>query len=217
MKSKDANDSSNALRKVFNRLIRAPICTVSFDFGTEFTNKKSMEVLREFSAYHFFLREPKKASLAELFVKFVQTSIRKFMAAKNTKRYLEILPQIEQARNERALKSLGGMRPVDVTFENSEKFFDILYPNFYKTKSRKKVLPIGQKVLLATTRGNFSKTYETVNFDPDKIYEIIKVHKSPVDQVVRYSLKDTADDLNLNGTFYKEEIQPIKPYLKTEK
>ena len=208
MKTKNADDSSEALRRLFDRIVRAPICTVSFDFGTEFTNRKSQDIMKKYNVYHFFLREPKKAFFAELFVKLVQQLIHKYMALHKTKRYIDQLTNIEHARNTRKLKALNYMRPIDVTFENSHKVFEKLYPKYKKFKSTP--YKIGQKVLLANTKGHFSKAYQAANFDPDKIYEISRIHTSPVSSCVRYSLRDTSDGLELNGTFYKEEIQLIK-------
>ena len=173
------------------------------DLGTELWNTETDKIYEKFNISHFALRAPKKASLAEISGSYLLDRIYKHLHATDTKRWIDDLHKFVDAKNNRRNRTLGGLAPSQVTFDNQTKLIESIYPNKYeRVISKKHPLIIGQKVQLALDVLPFAKSFH--GYFSDKIYEIKKRHDH--NGIYRYTLKDTEDDVEVSGTYHREEM-----------
>ena len=207
LKRKTAELTAIALNEVFDHLnktgILSPRSMMGSDLGTELWNTEADKVYDKYNISHFALRAPKKASLAEISGRYLLDRIYKHLHATDKKRWIDDLQKFVDAKNNRHNRTLGGLAPSQVTFENQSKLIDIIYPNKYeRVRSKKPPLTIGQKVQLAMDALPFAKSFH--GYFSDKIYEIKQRHDH--NGIYRYTLTDTEDGEEVSGTYHREEL-----------
>ena len=207
LKRKTAELTAAALHEVYDHLnktgILAPRSMMGSDLGTELWNTETAKVYEKFNVSHFALRAPKKASLAENSGRYLLDRIYKHLHATDKKRWIDDLQKFVDAKNNRRNRTLGGLAPSQVTFENQSKLIDSIYPNKYNRTIKKKLpLIIGQKIQLALDALPFAKSYH--GYFSDKIYQIKQLHDH--NGIYRYTLLDTEDGEEVFGTYHREEL-----------
>lgn len=206
LKQKSAKHVSEAMRQIFVTIqkegLLAPRALLGSDLGLEFWNSEVAEVLKAFNITLFALRAPTKAAIAEISGRWLKDKIYKYFHAESTKNWISELNNFVHAKNTRKSRSLGGLAPVEINFDNQAFVFDQLYP---VKMNRQKPLDIGQKVQIAVERMTFAKSYH--GYFSDKIYEIKRIHDHR--GIFRYTLIDTTDDAEICGTYYGGELLPI--------
>ena len=121
----------------------------------------------------------------------------RYFTAKNTRRYIDVLPDLLHSFNHTYHRSIG-MAPVEVDDTNEDLIWARLYP--LKPKSYKWKYDVGDKLCIAMRRQPFKKVY--VGNWSEEIFEIdARLPTVPV----TYRLKDMADD-GIKKKFYKSEI-----------
>lgn len=152
---------------------------------------------------HYF-----QAFLAEVSIKSIAQKLYKYMEHNQTKRWIDVLPQVLHAKNNRKNRALGGLSSNDVTFSNQHIVYKTLYGNdlAIRDKSKKKPLPIGTKVQMMPDSRPFTKSY--AGYFTNQVYRIHNVRRHLPD-VFRYSLTDTSDDIPLHGTWYGWELLEV--------
>ena len=124
----------------------------------------------------------------------------RYFTAKNTRRYVDVLPDLLHSYNNTYHRSIG-MSPAEVNRGNEELVRARLYPP--KPKSHKWKYDVGDKVRITTRRQTFAKGY--LGRWSRKIFEIVaRLRTVPV----TYRLKDLAGDI-IKGKFYEPEIQKV--------
>jgi hypothetical protein len=209
---KTASLTTEAMERIFRRVGASPVYLAS-DMGTEFFNSKFQKLMNDYSVIHFPMRNIVKAAFAERMIRFLKQKIWRYFRLYNTKRWIDVLPRLEEAANRRKVRKIGGLRPIDVTYENQEAILKRLYPNtadLYATPGQIK-LAIGDKVKISHTRAIFDKEYAG-RWSLDN-YTVARVANS---NPPRYSLKDRDGDI-LPGTWYEHELQKVQPSLRANK
>ncbi|MCP4606385.1 MAG: hypothetical protein GY847_38740 [Proteobacteria bacterium] len=153
-------------------------------------------------------RAPLKASLAELMGKLLKQKIFRYMTHNRTKRYIDQLQEFVLSLNSRPLKSLGGISPKDVNYQNQAEVYEAQLGKYRirrrNGKNRQKAdfkFAIGDRVRLAHKKDCFTKGY--VPSYSEEIY-VIRDRK-PVFPQPLYKLSDSLAN-PITGRYYAEEL-----------
>ena len=210
IKRKSAELVAVAMRDIFDKIKQSGVLSarvmMGSDLGTDLWNSEVDKVYDHFNISHYALRAPKKASLAEVSGRYLLDRLYKHLHATDSKRWIDDLQKFVEAKNNRINKSLGGLSPAEVNFENQFKVYDSLYPNHHERhESKHPPLEVGQKVQMALDRMPFSKSFK--GYFSDKVYKVLRTHDH--NGIYRYTLVDTGDDQEISGTYYNEELLPL--------
>ena len=122
------NKSGDTLVKAFKRILkegRHPY-KVQADRGTEFTNRKFQNLLKENNIAFYTTYNETKASVVERFNRTMKTRMFRYFTDKNTRRYIDILDKLMLSYNRRKHRSTN-MAPEEVTEERELEVWNTLY------------------------------------------------------------------------------------------
>jgi hypothetical protein len=202
LKSKSANAIKEALQKVF--LHRQPLM-IQTDKGTEFLNVLVKNMLEEKKIKLFTTNSERKASVVERLNRTMKSIMFKYFTRKNTRKYIDVLPDLVKRYNNSFHRSIK-MIPADVNRTNVPKAWINLYEkrSLFQTKSKRKLLTVGDLVRISIEKLPFQKRYEEVWTE-----EIFVVsHRFDDGNPMVYKLKDQSGE-PIKGTFYYEELQKV--------
>jgi transposase InsO family protein len=203
LSSKSAKNVSAALQKVIDESGgRSPITLIT-DGGREFYSK---EFYREHGIWHVISsRFPNKSAPAEAAIGLLRRKLAKYrIENKNTVRFLFLLPQITAGLNNRYLKSIG-MRPKDVSIENSPEVFQKKYAHILKKKGHPR-FKVGDSVRLRVFKsGSFAKSSETPSYSKE-IYTVDRVLFVP--PIFMFTLRENKERASrpIEGRWYGAEL-----------
>jgi len=174
---------------------------VQSDKGKEFLNSTFQSMLQRHDIkFYTSEKEYIKAAVVERFNTALKTKTYRYFTAKNTRRYVDVLPDLLHSYNHTYHRSIG-MAPVEVDDTNEHLDRARLYP--LKPKSYKWKYDVGDRVRITMRRQPFKKGY--LGRWSEQIFEIdARLPTVPV----TFRLKDLADDV-IKGTFYESEIQKV--------
>ena len=171
------------------------------DQGTEFLNRVFQKFLRDNNIDFFTVNSGLKASVVEGFNRTFKNKMYKYLTAKNTLTYINVLSKLVSSYNNTYHRSIK-MKPSQVTKKNEAKVWDTLYGDDVQKPVRYK-FKVGDRVRISKVKRMFEKSYL-----PNFTEEIFTVYKRMTRQVPVYKLKDDAGEI-LDGTFYEPELQKI--------
>ena len=176
------------------------------DKGKEFYNATVADVLKKYGVKHFSTEnETIKASMVERFNRTLRDKIHRYLTAKNTNRFIDVLPMLVDAYNDAEHSALG-MAPNDVGPDNqSDLYFKLYEGDRSQNALTKTPLRVGDAVRMSKARGAFERGY-TPNWTVElfKVCEVLTTERPVV-----YRVKDYAGD-TIRGTFYRHELQKVK-------
>ena len=144
-----------------------------------------------------------KASVVERLIRTLKTKMWHFFTAKRTRRYVDMLDKLAYSYNHSKHRSIK-KKPVNVTVQNEQEVWHTLYGDRPARKKRVKYkFSIGDQVRISKMKRKFEKGYL-----PNFSKEIFTISKQIPRHPPVYKLKDY-DQEELDGTFYKEELQKI--------
>ena len=204
LKNKSADEVIYGFKEIFLRTLRRPK-KLHTDKGTEFTNKSVKNLLKS-EKIHFFHSEndEMKASIAERFNRTIKSKIWRFLTARHTRRYIDVLPKFVSSYNKSFHRSIG-MAPSKVNSKNESTVREKLYPPLPLQKEYNNVVEVGSVVRLNKTKRKFDKGYL-----PNWTKEIFIVIERLKTRPTTYRVQDY-NGTNIVGTFYKEELQVVSP------
>ena len=204
--------SANNIVRAFNNIIetgRKPRI-LRTDAATDFTSRKFQNFLKENDIHHFTTHNEKQANYVERFIQTIKKKLRRYMAQKQTEKYIDILPHVVDSYN-RTWHSGIKSEPINVTKKNEKKlWWQMYWPDRKRVKKegvRKKnkfAYKVGDKVRISQTRTSFQREY-----DNKWTYEIFKISRRYIrqDQPI-YILTDWFGE-RIKGTFYQKELQKV--------
>lgn len=204
------NKTAQTVTKAFEHILkegRTPVKLQS-DRGSEFFNSHFKKLIKRYNIHHFATGSNLKSSVVERFNRTLKTRMWRFLTAKNTKRYYDILADLVDSYNHSKHRSIK-MRPVDVTKDNENMVFKNLYgsvddsPNRSNDKIKMKY-KVGDIVRISKLRGVFDKGYQQ-NFTHEYFTVVDCLPRRPP----VYILKDYDNEI-IEGAFYEEELQKIR-------
>ena len=183
-------------------LVDAECNMLQTDKGTEWLNWRFQKMLRE-NGISFYTSENDdiKAAVVERFNRTLKSKMWRYFTYANTRRYLEVLPDIVYSYNNTHHRSIG-MKPSEVNRANEDAVRRRLYPLKSKKKPKWKYA-VGDKVRISMQRRPFKKGY-TGNWS-EEIFVVDSLHPT---QPVTYGIKDLAGE-DIKGKFYEPELQKI--------
>ena len=173
------------------------------DKGTEWLNSRFQSLLQQ-NDIKFYTSENDdiKAAIVERFNRTLKSKMWRYFTYKNTRRFLDVLPDLLHSYNNTFHRSIG-MKPSDVSTKNEALVRRRLYPLKSKQKLKWKY-SVGDKVRITMQRQPFKKGY-LGNWSE----EIFVVNVLYPTQPVTYGIKDLAGE-DIKGKFYELELQKIQ-------
>ena len=171
------------------------------DRGSEFINKNFKAILKEkdIQLYHTF--NDTKASIVERFNRTLKQRMYRYFTWKGTLKYVDILPELLESYNRSYHRSIR-RAPLSVNKSNEEETWMTLYGN--QPTKRGYSFKVADQVRISKTKGLFEKGYL-----PNWSEEIFTISKRIPRNPPVYKLKEY-DGEELEGTFYENELQPVK-------
>lgn len=173
------------------------------DAGKEFFNKTFQTLIKKHGVTHFSTASDLKASVVERFNRTLKTRMWRYFTARNTRRYLEVLPDLLEGYNRSYHKSIK-MAPAEVCSENADRVFCNLYGTTPARQRVKMKFKKGDLVRISKLRGVFDKTYEQ-SFTDETFTVTRGIPRAPP----VYKLEDY-DGEPIEGSFYEAELQKVK-------
>lgn len=207
LKKKTAGEVATAFKKILKMSKRRPL-KLHTDFGGEFYGKPFKNFLRENKIIHYSTHSDTKAAVVERLNRTLKGRMFKYFSAKNTLRYIDILPSLVDAYNNRYHTSLGRKRsPAAVNKRNEKEVRTFLYGDNAergrKPLAKRSKFKVNDTVRITKLRRAFRKGY--LKGWTDEVFTVVEV----LDTVpVTYRLSDSAGEI-LQGIFYSEEMTKV--------
>ena len=201
LKNKTAEETLNGFKRALLKAKTKPNI-IQFDEGSEF-KRGFRSYLIEKNIKYFSSHQDLKAAIVERWNRTIKDKIYRYLTAKNTLRYIDVLPDIVNSYNRSYHRTLG-IEPINVTKQNEKEIWDKLYRNYiYETDANFKY-NIGDSVKIIKYKKTFQKGY--LEQWKDEIFKIaFRLKTKPV----TYILIDENEDL-LKGSFYSEELNKLE-------
>ncbi len=193
---------------------------IEFDQGTEFYNRKFLELLKRNKIKHYSVYSDRKCAIVERFNRTLKTRMYRSFTARGSHRWVDILPDLVSAYNSSKHSAIG-RAPDSVKKSNEKDVRKTLYPKIERKRQHTKpYFKIGDTVRIATKKNTFQKGYEQT-FS----YEVFEVKKIRNTYPLTYQISDYKGE-DIKGSFYKSElvlvdksddIWPINKVLKSRK
>lgn len=203
LKDKTGKQVTEAFTEILKSSRRKPEL-LHADRGKEFVNSTFLEFLKKqkIKMYHTF--STVKAAMVERFNRTLNEKLKLHFEVNKNHNWLTLLPTLLQQYNEQDHHRSIGTTPSQVSRKNEKEIYDRLYSvkNF---KVPKPTFKVGDRVRIITKNAIFSNKYEQKW--STEIFTITKVHYTVP---ITYTIKGLNDDENIDGKFYKNELQKTK-------
>ena len=200
--SKSATALVEALERLWTRLGPRKPQKVQTDAGGESYNAKVQVFFKKQGMNHFSTNGDSHGSVVERWNRTLKTKMFRYFTAKNTLKYIDVLPALVKTYNHLFHRSIQE-KPVNVTAENEHDIWYRLYGKEKGTKVKKPKCKVGNKVRLNTKFRPFKKGYL-----PGWTEEVFLVQQIYTTQpVVTYKLTEW-NGTPIKGTFY-EDVQKV--------
>lgn len=210
LKNKSAKCIVSGFEKIFAKSKnRYPVCIQS-DKGREFVNRELDIFLKNKNILYRVVRSPDvKGAIVERLIRTIKERIYRYFTHNNTRRYLDVLPNIVEAYNQ-TKHSATKMTPASVTLYNAAQARKNIQLRYEQSSVRKTVkYKVGDLVRVSRARNVFEKAYESGwTLELFKIARISSTHYPTV-----YHLKDLANE-EIDGFFYEEELSRVNKDVK---
>lgn len=205
VKDKGANSMVQGFKELFTQAGNRTPKKLQTDKGTEFLCKQVQALLKTKSITHFASNSDKKAAVVERFNRTLKTRIWTYFTAKNTKRYVDILPKLVAAYNATTNRAIG-MAPAKVRKVHTNSIWKRLYGDGsrYDRGNSRNQPEAGGLVRISRWKGNFDKGY-LPNWSKE-VFHVAKVFQHPHKT---YEVHDKEGE-EILGNFYGKELQKVK-------
>ena len=208
VKTKHATAIVKGFKAIFDRCGYKPWKLVS-DAGKEFTARVVQDYLSEHGIKHYCMYTSPQfhAGMAERANRSVKERLYRYFTHANTRTWLAVIQPIVDAINNSPCSSLGGLRPMDVTFDNAGAVREAVKEKLIPTKKppSNRIYKVGDYVRIERYKHAFQKGYEP-NFTSE-VFCISEVRRSPLP--ITYHLTDQNGE-TLIGWFYTQDLSLVK-------
>ena len=198
---KTAEITLAGFKKILHRARKKPRL-IQLDQGTEFKS-----VFKKFLLEHeiksFSTSQDTKCAIVERYNRTLQDKLYKYMTAKNTLRYLDVLQDIVYSYNHSIHRTLG-IAPASVTKENEEELWKKQYGKYLYSEKSHLLFSVGDKVRITKYKTAFSRGY--TSRWKEELFQIAYILRT---RPVTYVLIDSENEI-LAGSFYAEELNKIQ-------
>ena len=199
------NKTSQEVLNAFKQILETPpkIKLLQVDDGKEFWNGPVRDFMAKNNIKMFSTGSGMKASIVERFNRTLKTRMFKYLTAKQTLRYIDVLQDLVASYNSRKHRSIG-IAPKNVNTNNQKQIWKQQYKSSVKSRAVKKKFKVGDIVKISRTKKTFEKGYL-----PNFTKEVFAVANALNTNPPTYYLRDTNDEV-LKGAFYEPELQRIR-------
>ena len=206
--NKEAKTVAKAFEKILKRMNYKPLYFFS-DNGSEFRGEFRKMLTKKKISYYTSKDKDIKAGIVERLNRTIMTRLFRYLSKQNSRRYLEVLPNIIENYNNQVHSAIG-TSPKKVSHLNKEDVWLRLHhkctrPSATKKKiskiGNKSNLKIGDYVLIPKERRTFEKGYKA-----GWTGEIFKINKIKNTEPPSYILEDLQGE-KITGIFYRQELQ----------
>lgn len=200
IKSKNAENVTNAMEKVFKQAKTSPK-KIHSDRGTEFYNSKFKKLLDKYNVKLYSTYSEKKAAIVERVIRTLKTTMWKYFSFNGNFKYMDILDKLVSEYNCRKHRTIK-MAPKEVNKSNEQMLLNTVY-NYRIVYTQKPKFKINDYVRISKYKGIFDKGYiKNWSFE---IFQITKIQNTIP---VTYLLRDY-ENLPIAGGFYQYELQKV--------
>ena len=160
LKTKTAVEVAEALDEIIGSMQFIPRFFTS-DKGREFDLRNRFfhgVIVEKYHMVVYYTSGAKKNSMVERFNRTLKERLERFFSETGRNKWIDALPDFVSNINHSINRSIG-MRPVDVTLENSDKIWKKLYPKANAQPKCDKII-IGDRVRIPKDKQIFSKGYQ---------------------------------------------------------
>ena len=197
------NKTSHEIVRVLKIIFAKQVCKrLQTDKGREFLNSNVRALLKE-NGVELWISENEdvKASIVERFNRTLKTRMWKYFTAHNdTRRYIDILPQLVNGYNNTIHSSIK-MKPSKVEKKDEMNIRKRLYSKHLPSKRYK--YKLNTPVRISKARRTFKKGYMK-----NWTEEIFNIHSREGKNRPLYEIKDF-NGQPIKGKFYEEELQEV--------
>ena len=220
MKNKNSDTASQTLDKIFKDPLFKGVSHIMTDKGQEYVNKKSKAVYKKYGITQYGTYNSLKASISERCIQSFKRQIYRSMSLRNSKRYIDILPQIVERYNNSIHRSLGNT-PANIHNTKDHEVIIKLFHKMYDTNKkyknfrRKKLdIAVGDLVKITSARRDapFNKGYFMQNTKEN--FRVIGIDKKLYPPL--FHIEDLAGEPIL-GRFYYSELTKVRDDSKSKK
>ena len=193
-----------AFKEILKESGRKP-SKVHTDLGKEFIQKPFQQYLKSQGIRFFNTFSETKASVIERFNRTLKERMFEYFSDKNTYNYVDVLDDIIDGYNRTPHRSLGFLRPVDVTPTTQLAVWESFHRQERPPPNFKWLFNVGDAVRISRDKGVFGKGYEDTFSEEYFIVKQRLLRTPPA-----YRLKDLQND-DILGVFYEHQLQKINP------
>ena len=170
IKTKRGEDIIQAFRSIFKRARAIPLKLYS-DEGTEFTAGNVQSFFKKRDLIHICLVTSPlfHCGVVERANRTIKERLYRYFTHNNTYKWVEIIQPLVNAINLSPCTSIGGLRPVDVTFSNAANVRKQLKLRRLYPPRRSSLLKVGDNVRIIVHKDVFTKGYMP-NFSEEIYY-----------------------------------------------
>jgi transposase InsO family protein len=241
MKTKHGEATTQAMKNILKRSNPRKPMRLHTDKGKEFFNSHFKALMRDENIVHFATATDRsKAAIAERFNRTLKEKIYKFLDSNpSNNRFLEVLQDLVHSYNNTFHSSIK-MKPAEVNCKNEATALWNLYHEYWtdekdsvddefenkckpagsakfqykgtrdhknvRSQNVRNLLQVGDKVRLAKKKHAFKKAYK--GMWTEELFTVSKIHKRHPYFVYEVTEEDGEP---LDGVFYREELQKVKP------
>ena len=203
MKDKAAKTVFDSFISVIENSKRQPQ-KIHCDKGSEFYNKMFDKFLDENKIIRYSTYSEFHNPIVERFVKTIKTWLWKEFTARDTKRWVDLLPGLLKRYNNKVHSTIK-MTPSDASKKKNEaQIHESVFSEKPRKKKHKPKYKVGDIVRISRWKGTFEK-----GFAPNWSTEIFMVRKVFPTIPPMFQLEDMGGE-EIEGSFYHEELQHAK-------
>lgn len=190
------NKTSISVFKAFKELGIYPK-NLWIDQGKEFLNNDLMNLFKKHDVNMYYTYSGSKSVYVERFNRTIKEKLFNYMSSKNTKKYIDYLPEAVKEYNHTIHSSIK-TTPYQVYEKDEIPHHKITYT------ANKPKLKIKDIVRISLTKGIFGKAYEA-----GWSTELFRIKSIDYDYPITYTIEDLQGE-EITGQFYEKELQLSK-------
>jgi len=181
----------------------------SSDSGGEFYNKHVKRWMARNDVIQAKETGECKASVVERFNRSFQSLMYKYMTFKKSRRFVDALDDIMKTYLNRPHRSLKGLTPAFADKkENEKEVWEIHNERYKKIPKRNPIFKVGDIVRIKADKQPLTEASRSYNKQFKSEFYVIRAVNSRI-AVPLYKLTAAADDQEIDGTWYKEELNKV--------
>lgn len=183
------------------------------DEGKEYYNKELKGWCKKNGVTLYSTHGPHKSAMVERFNRTIKTYMWKIFIAKNTRKWINLVPELIDFYNNKPHRGIKNMTPAEahnLKQDDVSDLWEYQYDDLPVKNPRPPKFKVGDYVRMSRKKGIFEK-----GFEPSWTFEIYKITEVVKSVPWMYKVEDLLGE-PFAGSFYEEELQKTKQTPKSE-